>query len=370
MEKDYYGILGVPRSATKGQIKDSYRKLAFEWHPDRNKTKDAEEKFKRITEAYAVLSDDQKKQQYDAYGSADFSKMYSQEDIFKNSNFEEIFRNIGFGSDTFGEEFGSIFGRMFFGGMGRKRHGEDLQYEVRISLEDAAHGVAKEIHVQRMKNCESCDGTGSADSKKSDCSVCKGTGQVRNVRQTGYSQYISIMPCGNCNGTGKASINECKTCHGKGGVTTEEKLGLKIPKGAYEGYALRIRGKGNAIEGHEGDLYLVISVAEHPVFKRDAQDIYCEEKIPFSVAVLGGEVEVPTLEGTVKLRIPAGTQVGKTFRLHGKGIFDLRIGAAGDEYVRISIDVPQKLSKRQRELLEELDKEGGKTRKRFFGKFF
>jgi molecular chaperone DnaJ len=371
MAKDYYEILGVARNATKEQIKEAYRNLAMKWHPDRNKEKEAEEKFKAISEAYAVLSDEQKRQQFDSYGSNDFSRMYTQEDIFKNANFDEIFRNSGFGG-AFGDEFQGIFESMLFGGGrgSRSRRSGNLQYGIEITLEDAANGVEKEISIPRQKICEHCKGSGSEDGKRTVCDVCKGAGQVRSAQTSGYSQFITIMPCRKCGGEGKITTNVCKACKGQGSRKVQEELKVKIPKGAHDGFALRLKGKGNHIDGHEGDLFLVISVLEHEFFKRENEDIFIEYNIPFTVAAIGGEVEVPTLYGKVNLKIPAGTQVGKTFRLHGKGIFDLHTESNGDQYVKIGIDVPERLSKRQRELLEEFEKENKESKKGFFGKFF
>lgn len=368
MGKDYYGILGVPRDSSAEQIRSAYRELAMKWHPDRNKDKGAEERFKEISEAYAVLSDEQKRRQYDAYGSEGFSQRYSQQDIFRGANFEEIFRNMGFGQSFFGDDFENIFSQMVFGG-GRAR-GENLQYGLEMTLEEAAKGAEKEISLARKARCKECNGSGSADGKREVCGECKGAGQVRSGRQAGYSQFITIMPCRACNGEGKVIASPCKVCKGNGSVKIQERVKVKIPKGAYDGFALRLHGRGNYAGGHEGDLYLVVSILEHAYFRREGGDIHTEAKVPFGIAALGGEIEVPTLEGKVRLRIPPGTQVGKVFRLHGKGIYDLRIGDAGDEYVRITIDVPQKLSRKQRSLLEEFESERNKEGGSLFGKFF
>ncbi|MFH1750284.1 MAG: molecular chaperone DnaJ [Candidatus Micrarchaeota archaeon] len=367
MAKDYYEILGVPRDAGAEQIKQAYRTLAMEWHPDRNKSKGAEERFKEISEAYAVLSDDQKRRQYDAYGSTGFSRKYTQEDIFRSTDFGEIFRNMGFGESFFGEDFGDLFGRMFFRGGAEDGN---LQYSLEIRLEEAAEGAEKELSVPALRKCGSCVGSGSADGKKGTCSACRGSGRMQNARQMGFSQFISIMPCRNCGGEGKAISTPCRECRGAGRVKAQERIRVKVPKGAYNGFALRLRGKGNFANGREGDLYLVISIAEHEYFTREGPNIHYEAKIPFATAVLGGEARVPTLSGEVGLKIPAGTQPGKIFRMHGKGIYDIRLGHEGDEYVRIDIDVPSKITKRQRELLEEFGEQGKGQRKGFFGKLF
>ncbi|HLC47460.1 MAG TPA: molecular chaperone DnaJ [Candidatus Norongarragalinales archaeon] len=370
MARDYYDILGVPRGASKEQIKEAYRSLAMQWHPDRNKSKDAEGKFKEISEAYAVLSDEQKRKQYDAYGSADFSRMYSQEDIFRGANFEEVFRNMGFGQSFFGSDFESIFNQMVFGAGHERGGGESLQYGLEITLEEASRGIEREIAIPRKSRCNSCNGSGSADGKKGVCGVCKGSGQLRSARQSGYSQFVTIMPCRNCGGEGKAISTPCKACKGEGSIGTQDKFKVKIPKGAYDGFALRIKGKGNFAISREGDLYLVISVVRHALFEREGGNIHFEAKISFGTAALGGEIEVPTLEGKVKLRIPPGTQPGTVFRLHGKGIYDLRISRIGDEYVKAVIDVPGKLSKKARALLEEFERENARERGGFFGSIF
>ncbi len=366
MARDYYEVLGMPRNAAKEQIKDAYRKLAMEWHPDRNKSKEAEERFKEISEAYAVLSDDEKKAQYDAYGSAGFSRMYTREDIFRDADFEEVFSKMGFGS-VFGRGFGDIFSNMFFSG--RRRGGEDLQYELELTLEEVAKGAEKEISINRLKACDNCHGTGSADGKKAICKNCNGTGQVRSSRRAGYSEFVTITPCRICGGEGKTLTSPCKSCHGQGNKKGTEHFEVKVPKGAYNGFALKLKGKGNMVEGEEGNLYLIIRIAEHEYFKRDGGDIHFIMTIPFTTAALGGEVEVPTLHGKIKLKIPPGTEAGKSFRLHGKGTYDLRFGETGDQIVRVNIDIPKKLSKKQRSLLEEFQKESHEH-KGFFGRFF
>ncbi|MEK6953636.1 MAG: molecular chaperone DnaJ [Candidatus Micrarchaeota archaeon] len=371
MPKDYYQILGVPRDASKEQIKDAYRKLALEWHPDRNKSAGAEDRFKQISEAYAVLSDGQKRSQFDQFGSDDFSRRYSQQDIFRGADFSQIFQNMGFGGPLFGDDFENLFGQMMSGGRGRARaHGEDLQMQLEVTLEEAAMGIDREIAIPRRMKCSSCNGTGSKDGKKATCSACKGVGQVKSARQMGYSSFITIMPCRQCGGEGSVIATPCAECKGSGAIKKEDAFKVKIPKGIYDGFALRIRGKGNSRAGHEGDLYIMISIAKHEFFERDIADIHMEAKIPFSIAAIGGEMEVPTLWGDVKLKIPPGTQAGKIFRLHGKGMFDLRVGGIGDEYVKIAIHVPQKLTKKQHELLEEFTREEERGGKGFFGKFF
>ncbi|MBI5225402.1 molecular chaperone DnaJ [Candidatus Micrarchaeota archaeon] len=369
MAKDYYEILGVAKSASKEEIKDAYRKLALEWHPDRNKARDAEEKFKKISEAYAVLSDDQKKSQYDAYGSNDFSRMYSEEDIFRNADFEGIFKNMGFGGSFFGKEFGEAFGRMF-SGMGNSG-GEDLHFEAQVTLEEANSGGDKEIEIQRVGKCDECGGSGSLDGKKAICQTCRGSGQVKTIRSMGFSQFVTIGTCRNCQGLGKTNSNPCKKCKGNGGVKKSERLKVHIPRGAYQGLVLKIQGKGNYADEEEGDLFLILSIAKHKGFRRENGNIYSEIQVPFTTAALGGEIEIPTLHGNSKLEIPQGTQAGKTFQLEGKGSYDLRVRKTGDHIVRIEIEIPKSISRRQKELLEEFAKESKEHKGRgFFGKMF
>ncbi len=369
MTKDYYEILGIQKNASKESIKEAYRKLALEWHPDRNKAKEAEEKFKKISEAYAVLSDEQKRAQFDAYGSNDFSRMYSEEDIFRNADFEGIFKNMGSGGSFFGREFGEVFGRMF-SGMG-KTGGEDLHFEAQITLEEAANGEDKEIQIQRIGKCDECRGSGNLDGKKSVCANCRGSGQVKSIKTMGFSQFVTIGTCRNCKGSGKTNSNPCKKCKGDGGIKKQERLKVHIPKGAYTGLVLKIQGRGNYIDEEEGDLFLILSIAEHEMFRRENGNIYSDLHVPFTTAALGVEINVPTLHGNLKITIPQGTHAGKTFKLDGKGSYDLRTREIGDHIVRVEIEIPKNISKRQRELLEEFELESAEhKRKGFFGKMF
>jgi molecular chaperone DnaJ len=353
-DKDYYKVLGVARGATPAQVKDAYRRLAMEFHPDRNKSAGAEEKFKRISEAYAVLSDEEKRRSYDEYGSEGFSQRFSQEDIFRNadfSDFADVFRQMGFGSGS-GSPFAGAFTDLFSGM--RRGRGGDLLAEAELSLEEASKGAEKEVSLRRLADCPHCGGTGSADGRLQACSACGGTGQRRSIRRMGYSQFISVSACPQCRGEGRLPSEPCKQCNG---------------------FRLRIAGKGNASEEPgepSGDLFIAIHVKPHPVFRREGADIAVESKIPFYLAALGGEIEVPTLTGKAEVKIPAGTQAGTVFRLKGKGVYDLRERRHGDELVLIAIDVPTKLSRRQKELLEELGRESGAGAKGkgFFKKLF
>ncbi len=367
-KRDYYEVLGVSRDATKEEIKRAYRRLAKKWHPDMNpdNREEAEEKFKEISEAYAVLSDDEKRRLYDQYGHAGIDGRFSQEDIFRNVDFDDIFRSFGM---DFG--FDSIFDMFFGGRRDFRRKGHDLRYDMEIDLRDAAFGAEKEIKIPRYKVCERCNGTGSADGKVEVCPTCRGTGRVQDVRSNGFMRFVTTRTCPTCGGTGKKISNPCPVCKGTGRVRVKESITVKIPKGAYEGLSLRIPNMGEAGENGEppGDLYVVLHLKKDPEFQVDGTDIIKEERIPFTVAALGGEIEVKTLEGSAKLKIPAGTQAETHFRLKGMGMPHIRTGRRGDMYVIVNIDVPKKLTPRQKELLIELDKELRNTaRKGFFRK--
>lgn len=356
---DYYEILGVPKGASKDEIKKAYRKLALKYHPDKNKSAGAEDKFKEISEAYGVLSDDKKKAQYDKYGHAGIDSQYSQEDIFRNINFDDIFGGSGFGGG-----FGSIFD-VFFGGMGgggsrRSRgpsRGADLQYRLNITLEQAAKGFEAKFNVKRQVACKECGGTGAKPGTTiKDCPSCNGSGQKRSSRSTPFGAFTTVTTCPQCRGEGKVIDAPCMGCHGMGAVGKTEKISLKIPPGVDTGTHLRVSGKGDVGPrgGQPGDLYVVINVQSHPTFRRKGNDIYMETSITYPKAVLGDEIEVPTLNGKVKLKIPPGTQPNTIFRLKGKGIKNLNGYGSGDQHVKINIHVPEKISQEERLLIERL----------------
>lgn len=372
-KKDYYEILGVPRNATKEQIKDAYRRLAMQYHPDRNKSPDAEEKFKEISEAYAVLSDDEKRRQYDLLGRADFGQYYTQEDIFRGADFESIFREMGFGFDI-----GDLF-NMFFGGDFARRayarqvvRGRDLSHNLEISLEEAFRGVEKEIEVPRTERCNVCGGSGAAPGTSlKTCGRCGGTGQIQNVRTTGFARFVTVTPCNVCGGSGTVVETPCSECRGSGIVKRRRIITVKIPAGVDDGQQLRLRGEGEASPsgGPPGDLYVNISIRPHPYFKRKGADLYYDLKIGFPQAALGTEVTVPTLDGDIVVNIKPGTQPGEVLRIRGKGMPKLGGYGRGNLMVRVNIDVPTSLTPKQRELLEELAKEfdqNVKPKKNFF----
>ncbi len=357
-KRDYYEVLGVSKDTPKPEIKKAYRKLAMQYHPDRNKDANAEEKFKEISEAYAVLSDDEKRSQYDQYGHAGINGKYNWEDIYRNTDFSSVFRDIGFGG------FGSIFDMFFGGGGGGRRggpqKGQDLRHPVVVTLEEAASGVEKEIEFDGYDSCNVCSGSGiKPEAKTSRCPECQGTGQVRSARNLGGMYFTQVHPCRSCNGRGVPLDSLCQSCRGSGAKPARHKIKVKIPAGFENGYSLRIGGEGKPglKGGPRGDLYVIVHVKPHKLFERRGDDILYETKISFPQAALGTKIMVPTLNGEAKLKIPSGTQSGTVFRLKGKGVPHLRGWGSGDQFVNIVIHTPQKISKKQKKLLKELEKE-------------
>ncbi|VVC03842.1 Chaperone protein DnaJ [Candidatus Bilamarchaeum dharawalense] len=360
-KKDYYEVLGVAKNASSDEIKKAYRKMAFEYHPDRNKSPDAEARFKEISEAYAVLSDDKKRAQYDQYGHAGFDQMYSQEDIFRNADFSDI--QDMFGSFGFGDPFGG-FGSMFGGGRRRREHGANLETGIEISLEEAAKGVKKDIDYSRSKACSRCSGSGSEPgSSKKTCSVCQGKGQVQQTRRVGPMAFYTVTTCNKCRGEGSSVEKPCKDCGGSGKVGSAEHIKVNIPAGIHSGMSLRLDDLGEYGRDGPGDLFVKVYVKEHDKFERKEDDLFIEIPIGFSKAAIGGLVEVPTLFGKAELTIPAGTQSHTIFRLRNEGMPRLGRNGKGDELVRVLIDVPKKLSKKQKELLAQFDEESRKESK-------
>jgi molecular chaperone DnaJ len=361
-KRDYYEILGLSKDASKDQIKDAYRKLAMQYHPDRNKAPEAEEKFKEISEAYAVLSDDQKRQQYDTLGHSGFDQRYSEEDIFRGADFNDIFRDIGGGG------FSDIF-RMFFGGgfggggySERQNRGQDLLYELSITLDEAAKGVQREIEIPRTEQCDVCGGSGAAPgTQPKTCPRCNGAGRVQNMRQSMFGTFVQVTPCPQCRGKGRIIEAPCKNCRGSGLVKKRRKITVNVPVGIDEGYQLRLRGEGDMAGngGESGDLYVLVHILPNDLFVRNGDDLHYVLMIGFPQAALGTDVEVPTLEGPTTLKIKPGTQVGDVIRLKGKGMPRFRGYGKGDLLVQVGIAVPEKLTGKQRELLEGLAKEFG-----------
>ena len=367
---DLYQILGVPRDASAADIKKAYRQLVRKYHPDANPgNKDAEERFKKINMAYEVLSDSQKRTQYDQFGT-----------VGDMPGGGSPFEGYGGMGDIFGDIFDSVFG----GGMGRRRanpnaprRGADLEMEVEVTLLEAATGAAKEFQIPRWESCGACGGTGAkAGTSPESCSQCGGRGQVESRQQTPFGQFVSVNACPRCNGTGKIIKEKCPECGGQGRVRTQHKVEVKIPAGVDTGTRLRISGEGEpgVNGGTSGDLYLVVSVQEHPDFKREGGDLHTRLSISFPQAALGCTVDVPVLSGEPEtLDIPAGTQPGKVFTLRGRGVPRLRgPRGKGDLFVHVTVDVPTKLTEKQRALLEELAREMNVTVEDsgVFGKFF
>lgn len=342
-KKDYYEVLGVNRNASEEDIKKAYRKLALQHHPDRNPgDKQAEEKFKEVSEAYQVLSDGQKRAQYDQFGHAAFGDGGPFAGGFDfTAGFEDI--------------FGDIFGEFFGAGTGRRRgrgRGEDLRYNLTLSFEEAVSGVEKKIKIPRHGPCETCRGAGAKPgTAPQTCPTCRGRGQVSF--QQGF--FSVSRTCNQCQGQGTLIKDPCATCGGTGRVRKLHTLSVKIPAGVDTGSRLKLRGEGETgpAGGASGDLYVVIQVEQHPIFIRDNLDIICEVPISFVQAALGAEIDVPTLDGKVKMKIPAATQSGKVFRMKGKGIKDVQGYHQGDQHVRITVETPTHLTSRQKELLKE-----------------
>lgn len=358
-KRDYYEVLNVPKNATKEEIKKAYRRLALKHHPDRNKSPEAGEKFKEISEAYAILSDDEKRTRYDQFGHEGISSRYTWDDIFREADFDRIFKDLGFG---FGG-FSSIFD-MFFGGSPRQRarryssrRGEDLRYDLEVTLEEASSGLNKDIRVAGFKTCDACNGSGiKPGSGPKKCPQCNGSGEVRNTRRFGYMQFTEIQTCTKCGGRGLSVKNLCTGCKGTGTTQQLRDLRVKIPPGIDDGYSLRLRGEGKpgAPGSLKGDLYVVIHIKPHKFFKRDGSDIFCDAYISFPQASLGSSIQVPTLDGKAKLKIPAGTQTGTFFKLARKGLPKLNGWGRGDQLVRVNIRTPTSLTKQEKKLLKEL----------------
>jgi len=360
-KRDYYEVLGVSKKSSTDEIKDAYRKLAMQYHPDRNKAPDAEEKFKEISEAYAVLSDNDKRQQYDTLGHSGFDQRYSAEDIFRGADFNSVFRDLGFGdlfSTIFGGGFGGGFGGSGFGE--RSNRGQDLVYELEIKLEEAARGTEKEIEIPRTEKCDVCQGSGaSPGSSPKTCPRCNGAGKTRQTRRSSFATFVQVIPCPQCKGKGILIESPCRNCQGSGLVRRRRKISVKIPMGIDEGNQLRLRGEGEMTSngGEPGDLYVLVHIAPNDLFVREGDDLYYILMIGFPHAALGADISVPTLDEPTNVRISAGTQAGEIIRLKGKGMPRFRGYGRGDLLIRVGISVPEKLSSRQRELLEQLGKE-------------
>jgi len=352
-KKDYYGILGINKNASQDEIKKAFRNLAKKYHPDINKEKDAEAKFKEANEAFQVLSDQQKRNQYDQFGHADFngqdfSRSYSSGQGF---NFEDIFKGFGFDD--------------LFGGFNRREREEERSFRVdlEINLEDAFNGLKKNIDVPLSIKCENCKGTGAKPGFLKECSGCQGTGEARNIRRTPFGQIVTVSTCDDCGGTGKIISKPCEKCDGEGRIKKNKKVEADIPKGVDNEQYLRIN-----IE--DSILYVFVFIKKHDIFERDNNDLFCKTTIDLGTAILGGEVEIPTINGKAKLKIPSGTQSPTVFRLKGQGMHELNSNRRGDQLVKVVVEIPEKLNKKQESLIREAfsDKKEAETKKGFFEK--
>jgi molecular chaperone DnaJ len=371
-KEDYYELLGVAKNATGEELKKAYRKKAVQYHPDKNPgNKQAEEMFKKVSEAYEALKDPEKRAAYDRYGHAAFQQgggsragnaggaggFHDPFDIFR-----EVFSQGGGGGGIFDEFFGG-------GGNGGAGRGADLRYDIEISLEEAAHGAEKEISFRKLGECGHCHGSGAEPgSKRVTCPTCRGAGQVTTSR--GFFHVRQVCPT--CHGTGQRIEKPCAKCHGEGRVNETAKINVKIPPGVDTGNKLRSSGNGEAgmSGGEAGDLYIVVHVKDHEVFERQGDDLFCEIPIKFTLATLGGTIQVPTLQGKATLKIPAGTQSGTTFRLKGRGMPHLRGSAHGDQLIRVNVEVPTSLNSEQRKMLEEFGRLSGDSEEPMGKSFF
>jgi len=371
-KRDYYEVLGIAKSASADEIKKAYRNLALKYHPDRvqpDKKKEAEEKFKEISEAYEVLMDPQKKATYDQYGHAGVDSSFKQggfswqdfhhfddvKDVWGEFDLSDLLKGFGFGADMFTDSFEEGQGRRYGG-----RRGSDLEYRLRITFEEAAFGAEKTISIPRQELCEVCGGTGAKPGSKAErCPDCGGRGKVS--ASSGF--FNIIRTCQRCGGAGAIIKTPCAACGGRGRMRAKRNIKVKIPAGVDTGSRLRVHGEGEAGEKgtKSGDLYLLLEVEPHEIFERHGADLYCEAPIGFAVAALGGEVEVPTLEGKILMKVPAGTQGGRVFRLRGKGIARLHEYGRGDQLVKVEIDVPDNLNSDQKRLLKDFARASEKS---------
>ncbi|MGN0672246.1 MAG: molecular chaperone DnaJ [Anaerovoracaceae bacterium] len=349
-KRDYYEVLGLQKGASDDEIKKAFRKLAMKYHPDRNPgDKEAEEKFKEINEAYAVLSDPDKKDKYDRFGHAG---------VDPNAGFGS---GAGFGGFGGFDDIFDMFGGMFGGGGQRRRNGpkkgNDLQYQITITFEEAAFGCKKDIELTKYVECKTCSGTGAKPgTSKKTCSRCGGTGQVTTSQRTAFGTFQSASPCPDCGGTGQINESPCPDCGGTGRTRNNVKISVDIPAGVDNDSVISLRGQGEPGEngGPAGDLYIVTRVKPHDMFTRKGNDLWLEIPVTFDQAALGANITVPTLEGKVSYKIPAGTQPGTVFRLKGKGIVSVKNGKKGDMYVKAVLEVPVKLSGKQRKAIESM----------------
>lgn len=359
---DYYETLGLKKGASAEEIKKAYKELAKKYHPDVSKEHEAEKKFKEINEAYSVLSDTEKKAQYDQFGADAFRGYASGAGAQgMNFDFEDLFSQFSnFGFSDFGDIFG---GRAGGGGRPRQDNGSNIKIELSITFEEAAFGTTKEISYERIERCEKCHGTGAEGELKT-CPTCRGKGFEVRQQRTPFGIFQTQSVCHTCHGNGQIAEKICPKCDGDGLIAKKTTMQVKIPAGINTANHLRLAGKGHEGKHGSGDLFIVMFVEPHEIFKRDEEDIYAEIPISYAESALGAIVDVPTLEGKAELKIPAGTQTGTVFRMKGKGIKKLNKDASGDEYIKVIVTTPSKLSKKQKELLEKLKNEDDAAKKR------
>ncbi|MDF2502852.1 molecular chaperone DnaJ [Clostridium sp.] len=364
-KKDFYEVLGLQKGASDDEIKKAFRKLAIKYHPDKNQgNKEAEEKFKEINEAYQVLSDPQKKAQYDQFGTADFNGAGPGAGGYGGFDGGAG----GFDFSDLGDIFGSFFGGGFSQGGGTRRNGpergNDMEYSINLTFEEAVFGVDKEISITRSENCETCHGTGAKPGTTAKtCSKCHGTGRIRVQRNTPLGNFVSEATCDKCGGKGKIISDPCPDCHGSGAQRKKRKITVKIPAGVDTGNVIPLRGHGEHGKngGPTGDLYINIRVMPHKIFKRQNFDIFIDTHVSFADATLGIEIKVPTIDGDVKYTVPSGTQPGTRFRLKGKGVPRVNGSGRGDQYVRVIVDIPKSLNEKQKEALRMFQEASGET---------
>jgi len=365
VKRDYYEVLGIDRGADQASVKKAYRNMAMKHHPDKNPDDArAAETMKEVNEAYAILSDERKRSIYDRYGHAGLEG-FSQEDIFGGIDFGSLFNDLGFG---FGDDmFGGLFGR----GRTRRRgptRGPDLRYDLEITLEEAAFGLDRTIEIPHSSTCPECHGSGAQPDGVEECTQCRGTGQTIREQRSGYGVVRQISVCGRCRGKGKSITKECPKCHGNGAVRKTSEIRIKVPPGADTGYSIRVPDGGEAGEAGPGDLYVVVNVQRPPVFERHNEDIYLQHNISFATAALGGRIEVPGLDGTLKVDVKEGTQTGTVHRLPGHGIPLLGGRGRGDAYVVVRVVTPTGLTHKEKELLKQFQELGSQSEREKHGK--
>ncbi len=368
-KRDYYDVLGIPRDASKEDVKKAYRRLAKQYHPDMNRDdpKEAEEKFKEISEAYEVLMDPQKRSAYDRFGHEGVSPAFGPQGF----DFSKHFTRTDDLRDIFGDLMGDFLGGgslfdMLFGregrGTGYTQRGSDIRVRLKLSLLEVVEGATKKIKLRRFEKCTSCSGTGAKNGRTKSCGVCGGTGQVRQVSSSFFGQFVNVSTCSNCSGRGSVAEETCHACSGTGRVKKETTISVKIPPGVSTGNYIPLRGEGNAGQNGAppGDLMVIVEEKENDTFTRRGDDLFVQVLIPFTTAALGGKVDIPVLKGKVSLKIPAGTQSGKVFSLRGKGVPRLGGYGIGNQLVEVRVWTPTRLSKKERRLLEELNEVSGR----------